>query len=478
MGLKTGEQYLDSLRRQKPQVWLLGEKIEDVTESVYFRQSLEECVKFYDWTNDPEYRDDFVYWSDLVDEEVSFWTHLRRTPEEVKKMLRVMKKNNSKNFCSFCMASGWGVYYMMTWDIDQVRGTNYHNNFLEFYKKVQREDLRCCIAVMDPKGDRSLPPGKQEDPDLFLRVVERRSDGIVVNGAKMHTSSAPVTHFLFAAPSRVMSEGDADYALSFSCPIDAQGVTFVTRPGPCPPHPDPMGNPASSKHTMVECLTVFDNVFIPWENVYMCGEWEFTSNYIEYFSSYGRPVKSTCISARTDMIAGAAALIAEYNGVARASHIRHKINEMAICSEIGWGCVTGSISESRRHPSGLTYPDISISNAGLYHIRMKFVEFLGMLMEMAGGVVTTMPTPADYYNEKTRPLIDKYFKGKADVSTEDRLRLLYFIQELTSSRFGGYFLSSAICAVGTPETNRLEVLRNYDLSTQIQNVKAICNISG
>lgn len=477
MGIMTSQQYIESLRKQKPDVRILGEKIEDVTTSKYFETSLQEVMQMCDWMHDPAYRDDFVFWSDLVNEEVSFWTHLRRTPAETSKMLCTMKKNNCRNFCSFCMGSGWNVFYLMTWDIDQAKGTNYHQRFLEFYKRAQREDLRYAIATMDPKGDRSLSPSQQADPDLFLRVVEKRSDGIVINGAKMHTSSAPTTHYLFVSPSRVMGEADADYALSLVCPVDAKGLTFITRPGPCPIHPDEMANPASAKHSMVECLSVFDNVFIPWEHVFMCGEWELTENFIKYFSSYGRPVKATCISSRTDMIAGAASLIADYNGVAGASHIRSKITDMAVTSEIGWGCVQGAIHNSTDHPTGISVPDISISNAGLHHTRLRFVEFLGMLMEIAGGVVTTMPDVMDYYNEETRPLIDKYFVGRSGVSTENRLKLLYFIQELTASRFGGYFLSSAICAVGTPEINRMEVLRNYDLMTAINNVKEICNIS-
>jgi len=227
---------------------------------------------------------------------------------------------------------------------------------------------------------------------------------------------------------------------------------------------------------MVECITVFDNVFIPWDLVFMCGEWEFTKNFITYFSSMARCTKAACLSGRTDMIAGAAALIAEYNGVSKAGHIRHKLTDMAINSNVGWGCILGAISEHHVHPSGLVYPDISIGNAGLYNSRLKFVELLGMLMEIAGGLVTTMPSVEDYRNEKTKPVIDKYLKAKKGISTEDRLKLLYFIQELTASRFGGYFLSSAICAVGTPETNRVEVFRNYDLLKQINNVKAICHI--
>ncbi|MBN2283982.1 MAG: hypothetical protein JXO48_08845 [Deltaproteobacteria bacterium] len=476
MGIKTSAEYLESLKKLKPNVYIAGEKVEDVSANKFFQPSIQEICKFYDWTNDPEMRDDFVYWSSLVNEEVSFWTHIRETKEAFVKLLEIMKKNNARNFCSFCMGIGPCVFWATTYDIDQAKGTNYQERLKEFFKKLQREDLRFCLGVMDPKGDRSLPPSRQADPDLHLRIVDRNSEGIVVNGAKMHTSSAPLAHYIFCAPGGFLAEEDKDYAVSFAIPIDTKGITYITRPSPCPLNATPMTNPASIRHNMVECLTVFDNVFVPWENVFMAGEWEFTDRFIHYFSSYGRPVKATCISARTDMIIGAASLISEYNGVSRASHIRSKINEMMITSNIGWGCVLGAVANSVQHPSGIPIPDISLSNSGLYYSRLRFVEFLGMLMEIAGGVVTTMPIEADLKNEETWPLIEKYFKAKSDIPTEDRLKLLYFIQELTASRFGGYFLSSAICAVGTPETNKLEVLRNYDLLTQIENVKDICNI--
>lgn len=476
MGIKTSAEYLESIRKLKPTVYIAGERVKDVTTNPYFQSSLQEICKFYDWTNDPEKRDDFVCWSPLVNEEVSFWTHIRQDREELVKLLEVMKRNNARNFCSFCMGIGPCVFWATTHDIDQAKGTHYQEHLRTFFTKLQREDLRFCLGIMDPKGDRSLSPSRQADPDLHLRIVDRKPEGIVVNGAKMHTSSAPLTHYIFCAPGGYLTEEDRDYAVAFAVPIDTKGITFITRPSPCPIGATPMTNPASTLHTMVECLTVFDNVLVPWENVFMAGEWEFTDRFIHYFSSYGRPVKATCISARTDMIAGTAALIADYNGVAKASHIRSKLNDMMIASNIGWGCVLGAVANSVDHPSGIPIPDISISNAGLYHIRLRFVEFLGMLMEIAGGAVTTMPDEAEFTNEATRYLIEKYFKGKSDVPAEDRLKLLYFIQELTASRFGGYFLSSAICAVGTPETNRLEVLRHYDLLQQIENVKAICRI--
>ncbi|MBP1599744.1 MAG: Vinylacetyl-CoA Delta-isomerase, partial [Acidobacteria bacterium] len=193
------------------------------------------------------------------------------------------------------------------------------------------------MGVMDPKGDRSLPPSRQTDPDLYLRVVDKNKDGIIVNGAKVHTSDAPVTHFIFTSPSGLLREEDKDYAVSFAAPIDAKGLKFITRPAPGPLEPREMESPVSSRIGFVESISVFDHVFIPWERVFMCGEWEFTDNFMRYFSPYVRICKGACTSARTDIVAGAAALIADYNGAGRASHIRSKLTDMMISSEIGWG---------------------------------------------------------------------------------------------------------------------------------------------
>ena len=225
-----------------------------------------------------------------------------------------------------------------------------------------KEDLRYTLGVMDPKGDRSLRPGQQPDPDLYLRMVDKNEDGIVVRGAKMHTTSAPCGHYIFVAPGGALTEEDKDYALSFVVPTDAEGLTFITRPAAGPLEEKEIESPVSSKIGFVECLTVFDDVFIPWENVFMCGEWDFTERHIQHFSPYVRLVKGTCVSARTDILTGATALMARYNGLEKAGHIRSKINEMMIAAEIGWGCALGSIHQSKPHPSGVPIPDISISN--------------------------------------------------------------------------------------------------------------------
>jgi len=476
MGIKSSLEYLESLKKLKPEVYIGGEKIDHVLTSKYFKTPLEEMCKFYDWASDPDKETDFAFWSPLINDKVSFWTHLRETPDDVKKLIETLKKNNARHFCSMCMITVLNVLWAVTYDIDQAKGTKYHENLRNFFRELQTDDLRYCLGVMDPKGDRSLPPSLQADPDLYLRVVERNEKGIIVNGAKMHTSDAPITHYIFTCPSGVLREADKDYAVSFAVPVDTKGIKFITRPAPGTLAEREFESPVSSHIGFVECLTIFDNVFVPWDRVFMCGEWEFTDNLIRYFSPYVRICKGTCTSARTDILAGTAALIADYNGTAKASHVRGKITDMMISSEIGWGCALASVASSKMHPSGIPIPDNSISNAGLYHSRLRFIEFLGMLQDIAGGIVTTMPGETEYKNPETKGYMEKYLKGRKDIPTEDRLKLLYFIQDLTASRFSGYLIGSAICAGGTPETNRVEVWRNYDLLEKVKNVKALCNI--
>lgn len=476
MAIITREDYIDSLRALHPTVYVGGQKIDHVADSPYFRTSINQIALGYDWANDPQYEDLVTNWSPIVNEKVSFWTHIRSTEEELFQMVRAIKHFSSKYVCTMCMSMGLGALWASTWDIDQVKGTEYHQRLKKFFTILQRGDLRFTMGVMDPKGDRTMPPSQQQDPDQFLRMVERRDDGIVVRGAKMHTTSAPVEHFFVASPSRAMGPEDQDYALSFYCPIDVEGLTFITRPAAGPLEPKEYESPISSRIGFVECISVFDDVFIPWENVFMCGEWEFTAAFINYFSSYVRMAKGTCTSARTDLIAGVAALMAEYNGIEKAGHVKQKLTDMEIDSNIGWSSAVACTKLCTTHPSGIAFPDIMTGNSGLYHGRLRMPHHLGVLMDIAGGAVTTMPIEADFVNPQTGPLVTKYMQGKNGTSAEERYRVLHLIQDMTASRLTGYLLSSALCAGGTPETNRVEVWRNYDLNQFKENSKMLARI--
>ncbi len=136
MGIKTGKEYLESLKRQKPEVYIGGEKIHDVVNSKYFRISLEEMCKFHDWASDPDKEKDFACWSPVINDKVSFWTHLRETPDDVRKLIEVMKTNNARHFCSMCMITGLNVLWAVTYDIDQAKGTSYHERLKDFFREA------------------------------------------------------------------------------------------------------------------------------------------------------------------------------------------------------------------------------------------------------------------------------------------------------------------------------------------------------
>ena len=476
MAIITREQYLQSIAEQKPAVYVGGQKIENIVDNPVFRTTINNMGLGYEWANDPQFADLVTAWSPLIEEKVSFWTALNYSADDLVRLIETIRTFSGRYLCTMCMSIGLGVLWAATYDIDQAKGTDYHQRFKNFYKKLQENDLRFCLGVMDPKGDRTLSPSQQEDPDQFLRVVEKRADGIIVRGAKMHTTSAPCVHYFVASPSRVMGEEDQDYALSFAVPVDTPGLTFIIRPAAGPLEPKEMESPISSEIGFVECLSVFEDVFVPWENVFMCGEWEFTPQFIHYFSSYVRLAKGTCVAARTDILTGVTALAAEYNGIEKASHVKSKLTDMMMTASLGWGCSLAAARQCSIHPSGIAIPDILVSNAGLYHTRLKFVEHMYTMQEITGGIVTTVPGEKDYQHPEIGPLVDKYLKGKTGVAAEERYRLIQLVQDMTASRLTGYLMSSAICAGGTPETNRVEVFRNYDLQEKKERAKVLAKI--
>ncbi len=477
MGIMTKEQYLDSLKKLDPVVYVGGERLENAAFSPFLRTSLNNMCLGYEWSNDPKYADLVTFDSDLIGEKVSFWTNIMSSNDDLHQLVELINTLSTKYLCAMCMITGQATLWAATWDIDQAHGTNYHERFKEFYKGVQKRDERFTMGVMDPKGDRRQPPHKQENPEVFLRVVEKREDGIIVQGAKAHTTSAPIAHWFLATPSRALGPDDADCALAFACPVDTEGLTYIMRPAAGPLEQKDMESPVSGKIGFVECLSVFDNVFIPWEHVFMCGEWEQTEQFIGYFSSMVRIAKGACVAARTQTIAGVTAAVADYNGVAGAGHIRNKITDMILDSQIGYGCATAAATLGKMHPSGICFPDILVGNAGLYNTRQRFIHHLGVMQEVAGGIVTTMPGEKDFKSDKYGTMVEKLLSGKNGSSAEERYRMLHVVQDFTASRMAGYMISNAICAGGTPETNRVEIARNYDILSRINDAKVLANIN-
>jgi 4-hydroxybutyryl-CoA dehydratase/vinylacetyl-CoA-Delta-isomerase len=478
MAVLTGEEYRESLKSFSPEVYMRGERVDRVYEHPLLRQTLNHMAAGCDLAADPANRGTFSVHSPLVDEDVSrIGHHIQTSQEDTIIKAKLTRQISGRRICAQCMSNMISVTWAMIYDIDQAHGTDYFPRYQEFIKYLQRTGYGIAWGMMDPKGDRSLPPSKQARP-TDLRIVKRTSDGIVVKGAKLHTTYAASAHQVIAVPCRALGEEDKDFAVSFAVPIDTKGVKLIARPSPGPERSVSMESPLSSQFLGVECLTIFDDVFVPEERIFMCGEWDQTLKLPLYFSGLHRQSKCACSAGHTDMIIGLCALLADVNGLGmNVSHIKGKITDMMMAASTAYGCALGAAMEGQVHPSGVYLPDPVIANSGLSHIRSLLAPHLAHIHDIAGGLIVTMPTEADWNNPDLRKHIEEALPGNSTYTVEERLKVMNLAQDLAASRLTGALLGFTINAAGSPETNKVLVRSMYDLEDKIQIAKEIAGIS-
>ncbi|MFO7570730.1 MAG: 4-hydroxyphenylacetate 3-hydroxylase N-terminal domain-containing protein, partial [Smithellaceae bacterium] len=333
MALKTPEQYEDSLRKMNFKIYLMGELVKNWVDNPIIRPSLNSVKKTYELAHKPEYEDLMTAKSHLTGEKVNRFTHLHQNTEDLVKKVKMQRLLGQQTGSCFQRCVGMDAMNAVdstTFEMDQKLGTKYHERFINFLKMVQKEDLTVDGAMTDVKGDRGLAPHQQADPDLFVHVVEKNDKGIVVRGAKAHQTGAVNSHWVLVMPTISMGKDDADYAVSFVCPADEKGIFYIYGRQSCDTRKLEGGTIDVGNHEFGghEALMVFDNVFIPWDNVLMCGEVEFSGMLVERFAGYHRQSYGGCKVGVGDVLIGAAALAADYNGANKASHVKDKLIEM------------------------------------------------------------------------------------------------------------------------------------------------------
>ncbi len=446
MGISTREQYLDRVRQRRPNVYMGGEKIENIVDHPAFQVGLNSAAITYDQANHPDYRNLARVYSPLVEEEVSRWTYLMQNDQDARAKVKLNKALG--DFLCPChyrcltgdlLHAAWAASY----DIDKAHGTHYHQNVQEIVKKVQRNDWIIGGGLVSPKGDRSKGATNQTDPDMFLHVVEKREDGIVVRGAKAHGTAAPYTDILCVVEMEFIPE----YYVGFFTPVDAEGITYICRAPHAPAEPKELDNPLSSRYGgHVEAMIVFDDVFVPWENVFMCGEVESIVTFGPILLASHLFHKCLCRWVNIDLSIGATALIADYNGVASAPHILDELSEMAMDAEIVNACAVTSAVEGSKHESGIYYPKMAPVATGKVYAARKLGEHRYAMQDTAGGLVGTMASEKDFRNPITGKYLEKYYQGREGVPTEDRVRAFKLIEDLTASEFAGWY--HVMCITG------------------------------
>lgn len=476
MALKTAEQYLDSLRQMSPIAYVLGEKVADVPGHPLIKGQVAGVAQTFALAHDPEGRKLLVAESDLVGEEVSRFVKLYESVDDLVTKVKMLKFLSQRTGTCYMRCTGLDALNavgVISYEVDQKHGTNYRERFLEYLKHVQRNDLVVWSGVTDVKGDRSLRPSAQPDPDMYLRIVDRTKDGIVVRGAKAHQSGSLCANEGLILPSREMRENDSDYAVCFALPTDADGVTHVYGRGTLEARAlegIDLGNVDFGKFCP---MVIFDDVFVPWERVFLCGEYQFAGPLVRTFGSYHRHSHGGCKCGVGDVIIGAAATIAEYNGVPDASHINAKLVEMIKTVQTMYGCCLAASVEARPSDSGIYLVDSVLANTSKLYEGKEYHEVLRLLIDIAGGFVADLPSERDLQNAEIGHLIEKYLKGVADVSTEDRMRMFRFIEKLA---FETRDIVSNIHGGGSPEAHRMTLLRDTDLEPKKRMAKRLAGI--
>lgn len=478
--LMNAKQYEESLRKLKLRVFMFGKRVVNPVDDPILRPSMNAVAMTYELAHQPEFADLMTVTSHLTGEKINRFTHIHQSTEDLIKKSKVGRLLGAKTGCCFQRCVGWDALNALsitTYAIDQKYRTSYYQRFLKYLKYVQENDLTCDGAMTDLKGDRSLPPHKQSDPDMYVHIVKESSDGIVVRGAKAHQTGAINSHEIIVLPTLTLREEDKNYAVAFALPSDTEGITYIIGRQPSDTRkleniPIDRGNLFFGGH---EALVIFDDVFIPWERVFMYKEFEFSTQLVEHFAAYHRQ-SYACKVGVGDVLIGAAQLIAEYHGVEKVSHIRDKIVEMNHLNETLYCGSLACALEGHREASGTFLVNLLLANVHKHNVTRFPYEIARLAQDIAGGLLVTLPSSADLYSEEIGKWLKKYLKTKPEIPAEHRIRVLRLIENLCLGIGAASYLTESMHGAGSPQAQRIMIHRLVNLEEKKHLARRLCGI--
>lgn len=468
MGLRTPEQYKASLKDGR-EVYYRGELVQDVTTHPIIGIAVDHACIDYQMSEDPRYRELAVVVDPQTKEPYSRYFHLPRNAEDLLKRSQLISASTREGATLVVLIKEIGTdalfaLHIVAEEMAKRGKPEYKERVQKYYQMCRDRDYGVAVAQSDVKGDRGLGPQGQEHPDYYLRVVEERKDGIVVRGAKVHTSVLTNTDEVIVLPTRAMKPEDKAYAVAFAIPAATKGLKLLASAyGGF--KKDPFDFPISAKHKMMETLTVFDDVFVPWERVFMNGETEAAGFLALTFVKFHRFTAVSYKLPLLELFAGSARAIAEYNGIENAGHIREKLTELAAYHATVQGLIIAAAHQHAVMPPGIAVPNVLLTNVAKYQFASHYHDAVQMVQDVAGGLLVTGPSVEDWRSEATGPYVKKYLGGKKGIPTEHRLRMMNLISDLTASDFGGYQEVLAVHAEGSLEAEKLQTYREYDFNS-------------
>lgn len=476
--IRSGEDYIESLRGRGLTVYLLGELVDEPVDHPVIRPSINAVARTYDLAL--ENPDLATALSPFTGERVNRFLHIAQSTDDVVMQNRMQRRLGQLTGTCFQRCVGMDALnslFSVTFEIDEQHGTDYHRRFREFVAARQREGAVIGGAMTDVKGDRSLPPHRQADPDLFVRVTRETDEGVYISGAKAHQTGCLNSHWLIVMPTLRLTAEDRDFAIVGALPVDAPGITYVYGRQSCDTRALEEGDIDAGNATYggQEAMVIFEDVFIPHEHVFMRGETQFAAMLVERFTCYHRR-SYVCKSGVGDVLIGAAATVAEYNGVDKASHVRDKLVEMSHRNETIYATGMAASHQSHATKSGAYICDDLLANVCKHHVTQIPYELARLAQDLAGGLVVTLPSERDLKHPDIGPKLEKYLRGRSDIPTEFRVRILRLIENMTLGRNAVGYLTESLHGAGSPQAQRIQIGRRADLDLKKALAKALAGI--
>lgn len=462
----TPDEYRESLRDGRC-LYLNGEKIDDLADCAAFRVSIDHAANDYQISNTPK----LGRFTNDEGASESLLFQIPKTEDDLNRRFELMRRLSPASGAIGALFALLNSRELLG-DIEP----DYAERVEQLYQRCRDNDLRVAQVVTDPKGDRSRGPLEQDDPDLYLHVVERRDDGIVVRGAKLHITAAALVHEFIVLPTRRMKDGEEDYAVAFSTPVNAPGIRIINKMIQ-PPSDSTFDYPVSNRRRMPEGFVIFDDVFVPWDRVLLCGEVQAAGKLAGSLGLWERVQGLADMVERAKTLVGMAQLLAEYNGIGKASHVVDKLTELIFYAETLDIFLQSALREYKTTPSGMVYPNGKIINVAKYYGATNYHLMLRHIHDLCGGIVLTLPTEADYRGEDTGPDIEKYLRTTDAAPVEDRMRLLNLVRDITADAQGGWDQVTMVQAGGGLAAQKIITYRSFDMASAVSKVKDLAGIS-
>lgn len=464
--MRTADEYVRSLRDRALVLYVDGERVADPTAHPKVRPAIHAVAATYALAHDERTRELATARSELVDGPVNRFTHLFTGPEDLVRKLelqRVLGRLTGTCFQRCVGLDGLNALFIATWEA----GPEAHERFVRWLAGVQRRDEVICGAMTDPKGDRSKRPGAQ--PERYLRVVERRPEGVVLRGAKIHQTGAANAHQVLVMPGMAMREGEEAFAIAAALPVDAPGVTMVLGRQPSD---ERRGGPdaGNARYGGQEVVVLFDDVLVPWDHVFLDGHLGACATLVEAFAGFHRASYGGCKPGNLDVLVGAARLLAGEHGVAGASHVRDKLVEMVHLTETIHGLGLGASAKSTRHGSGVWQVDPVLANVCKHTVTRLPYEVVRLAEDLAGGLLGTMPSLADLEHPELGPALREV------VGTDARARALRLVEFMSYGAGAVPLRLECMHGAGSPQAQRIVLERATDWAGKVQAARRLAGL--